>query len=155
MTRLTTLDWPAFQRAAVGFDRMFDDLERQFANSSSTGYPPYNIVQLDEDQYMISLAVAGFSMENLDITKDKNILRIEGLSDKDGQQIKYLHKGIGGRNFRREFALADHVEVVEAQLSLGMLNIRLKREIPEELQPKKIEIKAGEEFTLVVDSSKE
>jgi molecular chaperone IbpA len=151
MTRLTTLDLPAFQRAAVGFERMFDDLERQFANSSSSGYPPYNIVQLNEDEYMISLAVAGFDMEHLDITKDKNILRIEGLSDKENQKVKYLHKGIGGRNFRREFALADHVEVAGAHLSLGMLNIRLKREVPEELQPKKIEIKAGEEFTLISD----
>lgn len=155
MTRLTTLDLPAFQRAAVGFDRMFDDLERQFANSASSGYPPYNIVQLDEDEYMISIAVAGFDMEQLEITKDKNILRVEGFSNKEHEDIKYLHKGIGGRNFRREFALADHVEVAEANLSLGMLNIRLKREVPEELQPKKIDITAGEAFTLVVDKDKE
>jgi molecular chaperone IbpA len=131
---------------------MFNELERQFANSASQGYPPYNIAQLDEDQYMISIAVAGFGMDDLEIVKDKNILRIEGTSPKGEETVNYLHKGIGARNFRREFTLADHVEIVDANLSLGMLNIRLKREIPEELQPKKIEIKAGQEFTLTLDS---
>jgi molecular chaperone IbpA len=152
MTRLTTLDLPSFHRATIGFDRMFNELERQFANSASQGYPPYNIAQLDEDQYMISIAVAGFDMDNLEIVKDKNILRIEGTSPKGEETVNYLHKGIGARNFRREFTLADHVEVVDANLSLGMLNIRLKREIPEEFQPKKIEIKSGPEFTLTLDS---
>jgi molecular chaperone IbpA len=152
MTRLTTLDLPSFRRATIGFDRMFDEMEARFANSASNGYPPYNIAQLSEDEYMISIAVAGFGMDNLDITKDKNTLRIEGTSPKGDENVNYLHKGIGGRNFRREFTLADHVEVVDANLSLGMLNIRLKREVPEELQPKKIEIKTGPEFTLTVDS---
>jgi molecular chaperone IbpA len=131
---------------------MFNELERQFANSASQGYPPYNIAQLDEDQYMISIAVAGFDMDDLEIVKDKNILRIEGTSPKGEETVNYLHKGIGARNFRREFTLADHVEVVDANLSLGMLNVRLKREIPEEFQPKKIEIKSGPEFTLTLDS---
>lgn len=152
MTRLTTLDLPSLHRATIGFDRLFTEMERQFANSAGNGYPPYNIAQINEDQYMISLAVAGFGMENLDITKDKNILRVEGTSPKGDEEVNYLHKGIGGRNFRREFTLADHVEVVDANLSLGMLNIRLKREIPEELQPKKIEITSDPEFTLTLDS---
>ena len=142
MTRLTTLDLPALHRATIGFDRLFDEMERKFANSpNSNGYPPYNIAQINEDEYMISLAVAGFGMDNLDITKDKNILRVEGTSPKGDENVNYLHKGIGGRNFRREFTLADHVEVVSAGLELGMLNIHLQREVPEELQPKKIEIK--------------
>ena len=140
MTRLTTLDLPNFHRATIGFDRLFDEMETRFANSASNGYPPYNIVQINEDEYMISLAVAGFGMANLDVTKDKNILRIEGNAPKGGDHVNYLHKGIGGRNFRREFTLADHVEVVSAGLDLGMLNVHLKREVPEELQPKKIEI---------------
>jgi molecular chaperone IbpA len=89
---------------------------------------------------MISLAVAGFGMDNLEITKDGNILTIEGTAPKGGETVNYLHKGIGGRNFRREFTLADHVEVENAGLELGMLNIHLKREVPEELQPKKIAI---------------
>ncbi len=140
MTRLTTLDLPNLHRATIGFDRLFDELDRSFANSQSTGYPPYNIAQIDEDEFMITLAVAGFGMDNLDITKDKNILRVEGTSPKGGENVNYLHKGIGERNFRREFTLADHVEVVSAGLENGMLNVHLKREVPEELQPKRIEI---------------
>ena len=141
MTRLTTLDLPSFHRSTVGFDRLFNELDRQFANSQSQGYPPYNIAQINEDEFMITLAVAGFGMDNLDITKDGNILRVEGTSPKGGENVNYLHKGIGERNFRREFTLADHVEVESAGLEHGMLNIHLKREVPEELQPKKIAIK--------------
>jgi molecular chaperone IbpA len=92
---------------------------------------------------MISLAVAGFGMDNLSIEKDKNTLKIEGTAPKGDEDVNYLHKGIGGRSFRREFTLADHVEVVNANLELGMLNIHLKREVPEELQPKKIAINEG------------
>ena len=144
MTRLTTLDLPNFHRATIGFDRMFNELERQFANSpNGNGYPPYNIAQLNDDEYMISIAVAGFGMDNLDITKDGKILRIEGTAPKGDENVNYLHKGIGGRNFRREFTLADYVEVDGATLELGMLNVHLKREVPDELQPKKIAINAG------------
>jgi molecular chaperone IbpA len=141
MTRLTTLDLPNFHRATIGFDRLFNEMETRFANSASNGYPPYNIAQINEDEYMISLAVAGFGMDNLEITKDGNILRVEGTAPKGGDEVNYLHKGIGGRNFRREFTLADYVEVANATLELGMLNIHLKREVPEALQPKKIAIK--------------
>jgi molecular chaperone IbpA len=144
MTRLTTLDLPNFHRATIGFDRMFNELERQFANSpNGNGYPPYNIAQVNDDEYMISLAVAGFGMDNLSIEQEKNILTIEGTTPKGDEDVNYLHKGIAGRNFRREFTLADHVEVVDASLQLGMLNIQLKREVPEELQPKKIKINEG------------
>jgi len=152
MTRLTTLDLPNFHRSFIGFDRLFDEMETRFANSQSQGYPPYNIAQINEDEYMISLAVAGFGMANLSIEKDKNILKIEGVTPKGGDDVKYLHKGIGGRNFRREFTLADHVDVVNATLELGMLNIHLKREVPEELQPKKIainDVSLGEVFDAV------
>ena len=141
MTRLTTLDIPNLHRATIGFDRMFNELERQFANSpNGNGYPPYNIAQINDDEYMISVAVAGFGMDNLDITKDGKILRIEGTAPKGDEDVNYLHKGIGGRNFRREFTLADHVEVHCANLELGMLNIHLKREVPEALKPKTIKI---------------
>ena len=144
MTRLTTLDLPNFHRATIGFDRIFEQMERQFANSpNGQGYPPYNIAQLNEDEFMISLAVAGFGMDNLSIEKDGDQLRVEGTAPGGDDDVNYLHKGIGGRNFRREFTLADHVEVENAQLELGMLNIHLKRNIPEELQPKKIKINEG------------
>lgn len=144
MTRLTTLDLPNFHRATIGFDRLFEQMERQFANSpNGQGYPPYNVAQLNEDEFMISLAVAGFGMENLSIEKDGDQLRVEGTAPGGDEEVNYLHKGIGARNFRREFTLADHVDVEAANLELGMLNIHLKRNIPEELQPKKIKINQG------------
>ena len=154
MTRLTTLDLPNFHRATIGFDRLFDELERSFQNSpNGNGYPPYNIAQINEDEYVITLAVAGFSMDNLDLEKDKNVLKIEGTAPKGDEEVNYLHKGIAGRNFRREFTLADHVEVVNASLDNGMLNVYLKREVPEELQPKKIAITApSKKEALTVDS---
>lgn len=154
MTRITTLDLPQFHRATIGFDRLFNEIERQFTNSTSQGYPPYNIAQIDEDEYMISLAVAGFGMDNLDITQERNILRIEGSSPKGDENVNYLHKGIGGRNFRREFTLADHVEVAGATLELGMLNVHLKRVVPEELQPKKIAINTPSKVEAITVDSK-
>ncbi len=144
MTRLTTLDLPNFHKATIGFDRLFNELE--FVNRSNTngqGYPPYNIAQINDDEFMISVAVAGFSMDNLEINKDGNQLKIEGTAPKGDEDVNYLHKGIGGRNFRREFTLADHVDVSNASLDLGMLNIHLKREVPEALKPKTIKINDG------------
>ncbi len=143
MTRLDTINLPNFHRATIGFDRLFNDIERQFANSpNGNSYPPYNIAQISDDEYMTSIAVAGFGMDNLEITKDGKTLRIEGTAPKGDEEVNYLHKGIGGRSFRREFTLADHVEVVNATLELGMLNVHLKREVPEALKPKKIAIEA-------------
>ena len=141
MTRLTTLDLPQFHRATIGFDRLFEQMHTQFAKSpNGNGYPPYNIAQINEDEYMISLAVAGFGMENLSITTDGDQLKIEGTAPKSDEDVNYLHKGIGGRNFRREFTLADHVKVADANLELGMLNVHLVREVPEALKPKTIKI---------------
>jgi molecular chaperone IbpA len=90
---------------------------------------------------MISLAVAGFGMDNLDITLEKNVLTVEGTAPTGGEEVNYLHKGIGGRNFRRQFTLAEHIEVEQAGLELGMLNIHLVRNVPEAQKPKKIAIK--------------
>ena len=141
MTRTMTLDFPTFTRSTVGFDRLFEELNREFANTKSTGYPPYNVAELNDDEWMISVAVAGFGMENLDITLDKNTLTVEGTAPGGDEDVKYLHKGIGGRNFRRQFTLAEHVEVEGAELKNGILNIHLVRNVPEALQPKKIAIK--------------
>ena len=140
MTRLTTLDLPQLHRATIGFHKMFDDLE--FTNrTNGSGYPPYNVVEINENEYMISLAVAGFGMDNLDITLEKNILTVEGTAPKGDEEVNYLHKGIGGRNFRRQFTLAEHIEVEQAGLELGVLNIHLVRNVPEAQKPKKIAIK--------------
>lgn len=140
MTRLTTLDLPTLYRASVGFDKVFNEIERQFANSSSTNYPPYNLVELSENEWVITLAVAGFKMEDFSIDLHKNVLTIEGVAPSVNEDVTYLHKGIAGRGFRRSFTLSDHIEVENATLDLGMLNIHLKRNVPEELQPKKIAI---------------
>jgi molecular chaperone IbpA len=141
MTRLTTLDLPQIHRATIGFDRLFNEMERQFANSpNGNGYPPYNIARINDNEYIISLAVAGFDVDGIEVTTHGDQLRIEGTAPKGDDEVNYLHKGIGGRNFRREFTLADHVVVADASLELGMLNIHLVREVPEALRPKTIKI---------------
>jgi molecular chaperone IbpA len=121
---------------------MFDDMDRLFENSAQkgAGYPPYNIAQINEDEFMVTLAVAGFSMDNLDVTKEGNVLSIEGSKNPSDDTVNYLHKGIAERTFRRDFTLADHVDVRSADLELGMLNIHLVREVPEAMKPKKIAI---------------
>tara|TARA_R110001592_G_scaffold35521_1_gene120831 strand:+ start:675 stop:1115 length:441 start_codon:yes stop_codon:yes gene_type:complete len=141
MTRtLTTLDLPNFYKATIGFDRMFNQFQQTIDTNASGGYPPYNVVEIAEDEFMISVAVAGFGMDDLDITKEKNVLKVIGNSPATEEEVKYLHKGIGSRNFRREFTLAEHVNIVTAELRLGMLNIHLKLEVPEEEKPQKISI---------------
>lgn len=140
---LRSFDIPSIHKFGIGFDTMFDELNRLHSLQSNTNYPPYNVVQINEDEYMISLAVAGFGLDNLSVTKDKNFLIIEGkntIKDEDLTETNYLHRGISARDFRREFKLADHVEIVNAHLELGILNVHLKREIPEEQKPKSIAI---------------
>jgi molecular chaperone IbpA len=139
---LRALDIPALTKFGIGFDHMFDELNRIHSQQSGTNYPPYNVVQINEDEYMISLAVAGFGLDNLTVTKDKNILVIEGKQheSKDNVEPNYLHHGISARDFRREFKLADHVEIDNAHLELGILNIHLIRDIPEAQKPKTIAI---------------
>ena len=123
---------------------MFNQLNKEFAKSKSQGYPPYNVVQENDDEYTISLAIAGFSMDDLDITLEKNVLTIEGTSPDIPEGRNYLHKGIGGRNFRRDFTLAEHIEVESAELENGMLHINLVRDVPEAQKPKKIDIRTIE-----------
>jgi molecular chaperone IbpA len=148
MTKTLTLrsfDIPALTKFGIGFDNMFDELMRVSAQQSSTNYPPYDIVQINDDEYMISMAVAGFGHDNLSVTKDKNFLIIEGKHSRETVEnedstAKYLHKGISERSFRREFQLADHVEISNAHLELGILSVHLRREVPEEAKPKTIAI---------------
>jgi molecular chaperone IbpA len=148
MTKTLTLrsfDIPAIHKFGIGFDNMFDELMRVSAQQSTTNYPPYNIVQVNEDEYMISVAVAGFGPDNLSVTKDKKFLIIEGKHSAETVEspdasYTFLHKGISERSFRREFQLADHVEISNAHLELGILSIHLRREVPEEARPKAIAI---------------
>ena len=148
MTKTLTLrsfDLPAIHKFGIGFDNLFDDLMRVNAQQSNTNYPPYDIVQVNDDEYMIAVAVAGFGADNLTVTKDKKTLIIEGKHsretvDDEDSSAKYLHKGISERSFRREFQLADYVEISNAHLELGILSVHLKREVPEEAKPKTIAI---------------
>ena len=148
MTKTLTLrsfDIPSIHKFGIGFDNMFDELMRVSAQQSTSNYPPYDIVQINEDEYMISMAVAGFGHDNLSVTKDKKFLIVEGKHSRETVEnedatTKYLHKGISERSFRREFQLADHVEISNAHLELGILSVHLKREVPEDAKPKTIAI---------------
>lgn len=139
----STLDLIPLQKFAVGFDQLFNDMDRLYMNSATTAtYPPYNIVKFSDDEFLISLAVAGFKMEDLEITHTGNVLTIEGSMPEITDPGVFIHKGIATRNFRRIFTIADHMEVEHAKLELGILDIYLKRNIPDHLQPRKIPIES-------------
>ena len=147
MTNFTlhTIDLPAFanqiHRQAIGFDNIFEELNRTFANSKTEGnYPPHNIIKLDDTHYVIEVAVAGFAQNEIDVELKENVLTVKGEQDKDQEEIEYLHKGISARNFVRTFPLAEHIEVRGASVKNGILTIYLEQLVPEENKPKKIQI---------------
>lgn len=135
----TTIDLQPLYRKSIGFDRLFNEFET-LSNIASNTYPPYNIIKTGENSYSIELAVSGFSMDEIEIIKDKNVLKVSGSKQAQDQEIQYIHKGIATRSFSRSFALADFVEVDDALLENGILFIFLKRIIPEEHMPKRINI---------------
>ncbi len=136
--RIDTIELPNFARHAIGFDRMFNEMNRQFSNSRDN-YPPYNIARLDETNYIVEIAVAGFAESEIDIELKDSTLIVKGDQNKDNE-IEYVHKGISTRNFERNFTIADHVEVRSASVQNGILSIALEQIVPEEQQPKKIQI---------------
>ena len=134
----TTFDFSPLFRSSIGFDRMLNALETASRIETVDNWPPYDIAKTSEDDYRISMAVAGFAQDELDITQEQNMLMVSG--QKAGEDKgEYLHRGIAGRAFQRRFELADHVKVVGASLVNGLLTIDLKREIPEEMKPHRIE----------------
>jgi|FreactcultureFD7_1027221.scaffolds.fasta_scaffold01062_9 molecular chaperone IbpA len=147
MTQLQihTLDLPSFvnqiHRQTIGFDRMFEDLNRTFANSRTDGnYPPHNVVKLDDTHYVIEVAVAGFAQDEVNVELKENILTVTGEQAKQNEKIEYLHKGISTRNFVRTFPLAEHIEVRGATIRNGILSIALEHIVPEDMKPKTIAI---------------
>ena len=147
MTNFTlhTIDLPAFanqiHRQAIGFDSIFEELNRTFANTKTEGnYPPHNIVKLNDTHYVIEVAVAGFAEDEIDVELKENVLTVKGEQNKDQEEIEYLHKGISARNFVRTFPLAEHIEVRGATVKNGILAVALEQVIPEEDKPKKIQI---------------
>jgi molecular chaperone IbpA len=146
MAMATSYDYAPLYRSSVGFDRIFNLLENAQRARSTNDWPPYDIVKSDEDTYKISIAVAGFAQDDLDITFQSNLLTVTGKKQEtpaDG----YLHRGIAGRPFEHRFELADHVRVSGAELKNGLLSITLVREIPEALKPRKISIESSPTLT--------
>lgn len=138
----TNLNFSPLFRSTIGFDRVFDLLENASRTQTFDSWPPYDIVRTSEDSYRITMAVAGFSESELIITHQPNLLIVAG--SKPEEEGDYLHRGIPGTSFERRFELADHVKVANADLRNGLLTVTLVREVPEEMKPRKIAIKAGE-----------
>ncbi len=138
---LRSFDIPSIHKFAVGFDNIFDELQRVNQQQSNTNYPPYNVIKHDDDHFVIELAVAGFREGDINITVEKNVLTISGEQTiVHEQELEYLHRGISARNFTRTFTLADYVEVTGAKAENGILKIELERQVPEEQKPKTIAI---------------
>jgi molecular chaperone IbpA len=135
----TNFDFTPYRRSTVGFDRLFDMLESGNGGQASDNYPPFDLERVSDDEYRITLAVAGFRPDEIDITAQQNLLIVSGRKrDDEGRQ--YIHRGIATRAFERRFGLADYVQVKNADLSDGILSVELVREIPEEMKPRKVAI---------------
>ncbi|MFT5488867.1 MAG: molecular chaperone IbpA [Paracoccaceae bacterium] len=139
---MRTFDFSPLYRSAVGFDRMTSLLDAAQKTPAADGYPPYNIVKTSEDDYQISVAVAGFGPQDLDVEVRDGQLVVIGKGANEGDDVNFLHRGIARRAFERRFQLADHVEVRVADLKDGLLVIDLVREIPEAMKPRKIAIQS-------------
>lgn len=147
MKNFNTTTLPGFlEGRGIGFDRMFDLInDATNYTRESQKFPPHNVIQIDEDNYAIELAIAGFASEDLELTQDGNKLSIEGNTAQIDEETiagpKYLHKGISTRAFKREFVLADHVVVEDATFENGIVTIKLHLELPDEMKPRTIDIK--------------
>ncbi|MFA6115100.1 MAG: Hsp20 family protein [Sphingomonas sp.] len=137
-------DLTPYRRSTIGFDRLFDMLETSARQSAADNYPPFNLEKLSDDRYRITLAVAGFSRDEIEIVAQQNLLQVKGnKAEKEGGAIAFLHLGIANRSFERRFELADFVRVDDARLNDGLLTIELVREVPEAMKPKTIAIRTG------------
>lgn len=148
---MNRFDFTPFRRSMVGYDRVFDMLESQHRGQSGDNYPPFNIEKRGDDAYRITLAVAGFKPEDLDITAQQNLLVVQGRKGDETSDGRFLHVGIAQRGFERRFELADYVRVDSANLEDGLLVIDLVREVPDAMKPKKIAI-GGRAALSVVES---
>lgn len=141
--RNTLFDFAPLHRSSIGFDRVFDLLENATRAQAVDNWPPYDTVKLSEDRYRITMAVAGFSRDELDISTQPNLLVVTGERKNTEQEGEYLYRGIASRAFNRRFELADHVKVTGAHLADGLLTIELEREVPETLRPRRIAIESA------------
>lgn len=152
---MTTFDFAPLFRTSVGYDRLASLMNAAHRGEAGNSYPPYNIQKGGENQYRITMAVAGFSEADLSITTENNKLIVTGAKpeEKEGDEKTYLYRGIATRNFERRFNLAEHVRVSGARLDNGLLHIELEREIPEAMKPRRIEIQAA--GTLIENKAEE
>ena len=137
------IDYSPFSRSTVGFDHLLNLLD----TSADQGYPPYNIERSDENNYRVTVAVAGFAEKDLSVDVKDRVLTVSGKRE-DGAKANFLHQGIAGRAFERSFQLAEHVEVKAARLENGLLHVDLERIVPEEKRPRRITINAPELKTI-------
>ena len=141
---MRTFDLSPLHRSLVGFDRLAAQLDAAARSETASGYPPYNIERTSENDYRIEIAVAGFKPEELNVEVKENLLTVTGRkAANDGDAKQYLHRGLAERNFERKFQLTDYLVVVDADLSNGLLSVALKREVPEALKPRTVEIKSS------------
>ena len=137
---MNRFDFTPYRRSTVGFDRLFDLLENNARSSGGENYPPFNIERRGDDAFRITLAIAGFRTDDLDITAQQNLLTVVGRKREEQTDGEMLHVGIANRGFERRFELADFVRVANADLADGLLVIDLIREVPEAMKPKKIAV---------------
>ncbi len=153
---MRTVDFAPLYRSMVGFDRLAQLLDQAAKTETATNYPPYNIESTGEDAWRIELAVAGFKSDELNIEVKENLLTVAGrkTANDDGAERRYLHRGLAERDFERRFQLADYVIVTDASLENGLLSISLKRELPEAMKPRRIEIANGQSNGLIEGKGK-
>jgi molecular chaperone IbpA len=147
---MRTLDFSPLYRSVVGFDRLADLLDAA-AHESATGYPPYNIERTGDNEYRVEIAVAGFKPDELAIDVKEAVLTVTGRKAANDAERRFVHRGLAERNFERRFQLSEYVVVTEANLADGLLSISLKRELPEALKPRRIEIGSGASSTVIED----
>jgi len=148
----SAFDFSPLYRSTVGFDRLFDMLDQSAQVESMTNWPPYNIEKLGEDQYVVTMAIAGFSADEIEVVQKESQLVVTGQKKGSDEGKQYLHRGIATRAFKQTFNLADHVKVTGASLENGLLTVDLKREVPEALKPRRIEIKSAGAKSLAQDN---
>jgi molecular chaperone IbpA len=136
-------DFSPLFRSTVGFDRVFQLLDSVNSDMGSNGYPPYNIEKVGDNGYRITLAVAGFTAQDIEIVQQENSLKVAGKLGAKDETSAFLHRGIAARAFERRFEVADHVRVTDAKLENGLLHIELVREVPEEKKPRVIAVTSG------------
>ena len=150
----TALDFSPLFRSTIGFDRMAGLLDRAMRLQGSDNWPPYDIERTGQDAYRITMAVAGFTPEEIEVVAKPNLLAVSGQKTKGEEGVQYLYRGIAARSFKQTFELANYVKVADAKLENGLLVIELVREVPEAMKPRRIEVKTGQDGQKQIEHAK-